>query len=354
MLYCRLKLLFGCQLFMAKRKLSDRQRARVQQMQQRRLHKAERNKLNAETPVLSESDLGAEQDGLLIAFYGVYADIEDQHGSVYRCYLRQNLGTVVTGDEIVWRLNLRTNEGVIIAVKSRRTLLTRPTAPGKAKAIAANVDQMILVVASQPKPAINMIDSYLVAAELNQLKATIVCNKSDLLSAQDHQELLALLAIYQQLNYPLIFASAHIQTGLDDLQQQLKNHTSIFVGQSGVGKSSLVAKLLPAEIVKVDTLSPVGDHGMHTTTGARLYHLANGGHLIDSPGVRDFKLWDIAPEKIAAGFIEFRDYLGRCQFRDCKHETEKKCALLQAAADGIIHPTRLKSYQRILAILQAA
>lgn len=337
---------------MGKRKLSDRQQARVKQVQQRRLQQAELNKTKASEDLLNESDLSAEQDGLLISFYGVYADVEDQDGKIYRCYLRQNLGIVVTGDKIIWRLNTRTQEGVIVAVKQRRNLLTRPVAPGKVKPMVANVDQMILVLASQPRPAVNMIDSYLVAAEIHQLKAVIVCNKNDLLDTEEHQALLELLTIYRQLNYPVLLASAHEKTGLADLQQQLQQHTSIFVGQSGVGKSSLVARLLPAEAVRVDTLSPEGNHGMHTTTGARLYHLASGGNLIDSPGVRDFRLWDVAPEKIAEGFVEFRDYLGRCQFRDCKHQGEKQCALQQAVEEGAINSTRLKSYQRIVNLLQ--
>lgn len=339
---------------MSKRKLSKRQQARVQQVQQRRLQQAELNKTQSSENLLSETDLSAEQDGLLISFYGVYADVEAQDEKIYRCYLRQNLGVVVTGDKIIWRLNTRTSEGVIVAIKPRRNLLTRPIAPGKIKPMVANVDQMILIVAAQPKPAVNMIDSYLVAAELHQLKAVIVCNKNDLLNTDDeHHALLALLDVYRQLNYPVLMASAHAETGLADLQQQLQQHTSIFVGQSGVGKSSLVARLLPAEAVRIDVLSPAGSHGMHTTTGTRLYHLASGGNLIDSPGVRDFRLWDVAPGKIAEGFIEFRDYLGRCQFRDCKHQGEKQCALQQAVEEGAINNARLKSYQRIVNFLQS-
>ena len=335
---------------MTKRKLSERQQARVQQLQQKRLRQAEKNK--SSEPVLNEADFAAEQEGLLIAFYGVYADVEDKQHRIHRCYLRQNLGIVVAGDEVIWRANAKTNEGVVVAVKPRRTLLIRPTAPGKTKAMAANVDQMILVLAVQPSPAINMIDSYLAAAEINHFKTVIVCNKSDLLSEQEHQALFELLNIYRQLNYPVVFASAQQKTGLADLQRLLSTHTNIFVGQSGVGKSSLIAQLLPVETVRVDVLSPAGDHGMHTTTAARLYHLPGGGNLIDSPGVRDFRLWDIAPEKIAEGFIEFRDYLGRCQFRDCTHLTEKNCALQHAVNEGIVTSTRLQSYQRIVAALK--
>lgn len=334
---------------MGKRKLSERQQARILQLQQRRLRQAESNKSG--NHLLGDADLGADQEGILITFYGVYADVEDQANKIQRCYLRQNLGTVVAGDRVIWRANVKTNEGVVIAVKPRQTLLIRPVAPGKTKAIAANVDQMILVLASQPRPAINMIDSYLVAAEINHFKAVIVCNKSDLLSTEEHQALLDLLAIYKQLNYPVIFASAQQKIGLAELQQQLQHHTSIFVGQSGVGKSSLVAQFLPQEGVRVDKLSPEGNHGMHTTTAARLYHLPEGGDLIDSPGVRDFRLWDIKPEKIAQGFVEFRDYLGRCQFRDCKHQNEKNCALLQAVETGNITQMRFNSYCRIVAQL---
>lgn len=316
---------------MSKRRITKQQQTRITKQQEKRLQGA------------SES---SQQEGLLVAHYGVFVDVEAQDGKIYRCNIRQNLGPVVPGDRVLWE-PLAEMQGVLVAVKPRANLLSRPGARGKVKPIAANIDQVILVIASEPKLAASLVDSYLVALESLKLTALIVCNKSDLIDRTADSELLTQIALYQHIGYPVLLVSAETSEGLTDLRNCLHGQTSIFVGQSGVGKSSLITSLIPETAIK-PAVPAASDHGTHTTTTARLYHLLTGGDLIDSPGIREFMLWDMPAEEIARGFIEFLPFLTRCKFRNCQHLNEKNCAILQAVADGVISETRLSSYRRIV------
>ncbi len=330
---------------MTKRHLTRQQRKRIQQNQANFASRAEQNN----SP--DSSNEITEQEGLVIAHYGTYVDIETADKITIRCNLRQNLGALVVGDRVIWQpIDLTT--GIVLAVKSRISTLSRPTSPDKSKDIAANVDQVVIVIAAQPQPATTLLDSYIAAIENNQMQVVIVFNKIDLLDFTSENSSTELLDIYRALNYPVFTVSANIGFGLTDLQTQLQNHTSIFVGQSGVGKSSLLAKMLPGEPIEIgDNITQV--RGLHTTTTTRLYHLAHGGDIIDSPGVREFKLWDMSPQSIAQGFIEFRPYIENCRFRDCRHDHIAHCAVQQAAAAGEIQPSRMENYCRIISDLSS-
>lgn len=319
---------------MSKRKISKQQQARISKLQQKRVQRLEQT-----------SSLTKDQEGLVVAHYGTYVDIEDRSGKIYRCHIRQNLGTIVTGDQVVWHPNNETT-GVLSVVLPRRTLLSRPGARGQIKPIAANLDQVIIVIAPEPKPAASLIDSYLVAIKTLGLAAMLLCNKTDLIDRTVNQNLLDQISLYQHIGYPVLLVSAHQGIGLTELTRCLQGQTSIFVGQSAVGKSSLIAALLP-ETARVEN-NIASDHGTHTTTTAKLFHLPTGGDLIDSPGIRDFMLWQMPPQEIAAGFIEFVPYLGHCKYRNCRHLDEPQCAILQAVKDKIISEVRLASYQRII------
>ena len=177
------------------------------------------------------------------------------------------------------------------------------------------------------------------------MQALILLNKTDLLT--DPAALEPLLGVYRAIGYPVLHASAHAG-GLDELQAALAGHTTAFVGQSGVGKSSLISALLPHEQdIRIGELSHAVTKGRHTTTAARLYHLPAGGDLIDSPGIREFSLAHLDAARTAHGFVEFRPHLGRCRFRDCIHRNEPGCALREAVAAGTVSAARYASFLQI-------
>lgn len=338
---------------MAKRHLSRRQSWRIEKIQEERAARAAKRESRA-LEELEGGDLGPEQTGLVIAHFGVQVEVEaqegDQAGQVFRCHLRANLPTLVTGDRVAWRPGNQ-GDGVIVAQLPRTSELCRPDMRGLLKPVAANVDQIVIVFAPRPDPHANLIDRYLIAAEHAGISPLLLLNKADLVDEENAASLDALLNVYRQLDYPLLEVSAHQGGGMADLQTKLDGHVSVFVGQSGVGKSSLVNSLLPGIDTRVGALSEITGKGTHTTTTARLFHFPGGGELIDSPGIREFGLGHVSRDDVEAGFIEFRDLLGTCRFRDCKHDREPGCALLKAVEDGRVQPQRMASYRHIIASL---
>lgn len=338
---------------MAKRQLSRRQTWRIEKIQSERAERAARREAKAQD-ILQGDELGPEQNGLIVAHFGVQVEVEalqgECAGQIFRCYLRANLPTLVTGDRVAWRAGSR-GDGVIVAQHPRHSELCRPDPHGRLKPVAANIDQLIIVFAPLPEPHANLIDRYLVAAQHAGIQPLLLLNKADLLTPDNAPALTALLDVYRRLGYPLLEVSSQQGTGLEQLRHHLDERISVFVGQSGVGKSSLINRLLPGVELKVGELSELTGKGTHTTTTARLFHFPGGGQLIDSPGIREFSLSHVSRAEVETGFIEFQDVLGRCRFRNCRHEQEPGCALLQAVADGRILPQRLASYRHILASL---
>ncbi|WIX02431.1 small ribosomal subunit biogenesis GTPase RsgA [Pseudomonas sp. AR5] len=338
---------------MAKRQLNRRQSWRIEKIQEERAARAARRESRAQEE-LEGGELGAEQVGLVIAHFGVQVEVEaqdgDDAGQVFRCHLRANLPTLVTGDRVVWRPGNQ-GIGVIVAQLPRHSELCRPDMRGQLKPVAANVDQIIVVFAPIPEPHANLIDRYLIAAEHAGIAPLLLLNKADLIDEGNRAALESLLGVYRQLDYLLLEVSAHDGAGMSALRERLDGRISVFVGQSGVGKSSLVNSLLPDVDTRVGALSEQTGKGTHTTTTARLFHFPGGGDLIDSPGIREFGLGHVSRADVEAGFIEFRDLLGTCRFRDCRHDREPGCALLKALDDGRIQPQRMASYRHILSSL---
>lgn len=327
---------------MSKRRLSKQQIERVQR----------RRSAAARTPrtPLEDDQLGPERTGLILCHYGKQADVEcadDQ--TVIRCHLRANLGNLAAGDRVLWRAGA--DGGVVTALFPRDSELHRPDSFGNLKIVAANVSRMVVVLAPEPEPHANLIDRYLVVAETLKLEPLLLLNKSDLVSADS--PLPELLASYRRLGYSALQVSARSEAGMAELREHLSSGISIFVGQSGVGKSSVIQALLPDHDIKIGALSEQEQKGRHTTTYARLYHFPFGGDCIDSPGIREFGLWHMSAEQVAEGFREFRSHVLSCRFRNCSHHHEPNCALRDAVQRGEVSGERFQSYQQIIASLDA-
>jgi ribosome biogenesis GTPase len=328
----------------SRRRLTDQQRSRIAGIQEER---RQRMAVRAEAALVGATEEG-ERSGRVVVRHGAHLAVEDDARRVWHCLFRQNLGEVVCGDRVVWQ-STGSDQGVVIARLDRSSVLSRPDYGGRDKALAANLSRIVVVTAPKPEPSDYLIDQYLVAAEHVGIPALIALNKVDLLDEDAHAGMLLELSRYPQAGYPLVAVSAKRAHGLDPLLELLRGQTSILVGQSGVGKSALVNALLPDREVQTGRLSEATGYGRHTTTAATLYHLPQGGELIDSPGVRSFRLGRLEPRDVEQGFREFRPHLGHCQFRDCSHAHEPGCAIRQAVEAGAIHPRRLENFLHLVA-----
>ncbi len=331
---------------MAKRRINEQQKRRIQHIQQQRRERASQQ-FETKQQQLSGQGLGPEQGGQVITNFGQTLIVEDSHKQLFRCYARQNIGAIVCGDRVIWQ-QAANNEGVIVAIEERHSLLQKPGFGGKLKPMAANIDQIVIVSSVLPEPNPYLIDRYLVAAENLPATPIILLNKIDLVDENSRPLIDSIEAEYSAIGYQVIKASNITDDGFDDLMSCLKTKTSIFVGLSGVGKSSLINHLLPELDIRVGELSAASGEGTHTTTNSTLYNLPCGGKLIDSPGVRDFGLWNISADNILYGFKELRPYSGQCKFSNCAHKTEPGCAILKAVDEHKISTQRFANYQKIV------
>lgn len=285
------------------------------------------------------------ESGLVVSYFGNSVAVETQDEQVFQCHLRRNQTLPVVGDRVRWQKVDETSVA-IIEILPRRSELLRSDKQGKPKAIAANLDLMIIVTAPPPIFSEYLIDRYLAAAELLQIPAMVVLNKIDLVAADKLDAMAELLQPYPAIQYPTLLTSVYNKRGLTELNHALVNKMAVLVGVSGVGKSSIIAAL-SAHAPRIAAVSDKGA-GKHTTTATRLYHLQEGGALIDSPGVREFNLWPVTEDVIRHGFKEFQNYIGLCKFRDCRHLAEPHCAVKLAVAQGNISQKRYEIYQLLL------
>ena len=285
--------------------------------------------------------MGGMLAGQVIAAYGRHYLIETDDGRQFACFPRGKKSTVACGDRVMFA-RTGDEQGVIEAVNARSTLFSR-SAAYREKLIAANVSQLAVVLAAEPSFSEELINRCLVAAEHQNMQALILLNKCDLKEAA--RAALARLEPYVLAGYRVIQLSA-----LEDaeiLRPLLARQATVLVGQSGMGKSTIINALFPDAQVATREISAFLASGRHTTTQARLYRLDAGSTVIDCPGLQEFGLHHLSQLDIEAGFVEFRSYLGRCRFQNCRHLSEPGCALTQAAAEAAIHPRRLDMFRRI-------
>ncbi len=322
---------------MAKRHLTDRQKRQISAKQDQIID--------------TQSDTDTHQ-GTVITHHGKELIVCNASQETINCQLRQNLGTIVCGDRVAFQFVDRHSvpkTAVVVALAKRINLLQKAGFAGKAKAVAANIDQVVVVCALVPRPSSYLIDRYLVAAENLPARPVIVINKIDLLDEENERVVNDINSIYTAIGYRVLETSATRNTGVDELQSVLIDSTSIHVGLSGVGKSSLVKDLLPDIDIRIGEISHASKEGKHTTTVSTLYLLPTGGNLIDSPGVRDFTPLNLDNEQLLNGFIELKAYRGQCKFTNCSHTNEPGCAIAQALENGEVTPQRVNSFRNMLA-----
>lgn len=279
-------------------------------------------------------------EGLVIAHLGQGIAVE-VGVQIVLCQTLRKLDTVVVGDRVLLSQS-SIDQGRIEKIHPRRSVLQRPSRGDQIRPVAANIDTIFVVFAAEPDCDFLLLDQYLAICENCNIDASLVFNKIDLgCSEVIEQE----LQNYVKLGYHLYRVSANQNLGLTALQQVLSQQTSMFAGQSGVGKSSLTNTLLPDKSLKINSVSATTRHGRHTTTAATLYHLPGGGDLIDSPGVAIFGLAGLSEAQLAWGYREFHPFIGQCRFNDCRHLNDKDCAVRTAAENGTIPISR---YQRFL------
>jgi ribosome biogenesis GTPase len=277
--------------------------------------------------------------GLVTAAFGRHYLVELASGEILECVPRGKKSEVACGD----RVNIQRsseNQGVIDSIIPRRSLLYRSDAY-RQKIIAANVTQIICVVAVEPAFSDELIARCLIAAHDQDIRSLIILNKCDLPADAAR----ATLTPYRDIGYRVLELSA--KENAAPLLPFLQGHTSVLVGQSGMGKSTLINSLLPEAKAATREISTVLDSGKHTTTHARLYHLNAESDLIDCPGVQMFGLHHLSLGEVESGFIEFAPYMGQCRFHNCSHTHEPNCALLNAVAAGKINERRMKLFQDI-------
>lgn len=290
--------------------------------------------------------------GLVLKVHGLDSIVRTKDGRIYRCAVRRvlkNLATdqrhvLVAGDQV--RIQPEGGDQAwIIRIEPRRSTLSR-TSKQRRHVIVANVDQLIIVTsAGEPGIKPNLIDRVLATAEQNQLDACICINKCDLI---DVAKLQPLIGTYSQMGYRVVLLSATLGWGIERLRMMTRDRTSVVVGQSGVGKSSLLNTLDRGLNQRVQNVSADNQKGKHTTTTAEVFPLSYGGSIVDTPGVRQFQLWDIVGEELTGLFRDIRPFASNCRYPNCSHVHENLCAVKDAVADGRLDARRYDSYCQIL------
>jgi ribosome biogenesis GTPase / thiamine phosphate phosphatase len=260
--------------------------------------------------------------------------------------LSTDLRHVVVAGDIVWLRPEATGDSLIEQIEPRSRILSRMS-KGRQQILVANVDQLLIVAsAAEPNLKPNLIDRFLVEAERMQIEPILCINKVDLVELAD---LMPIVGVYGQMGYRVLLLSATTGQGIESLRRVAIGKESVVAGQSGVGKSSLLNSIEPELALRVGAVSRENQKGKHTTTVATLIPLEAGGYVVDTPGIRQFQLWDIVPEEVAALYRDIRPYVSLCRFPDCTHTHEASCAVKDAVADNRLDARRYESYCHLCA-----
>lgn len=295
--------------------------------------------------------------GRVLSVHGLQSRVQAADGTLFECTVRQLLKSlatdqrhvVVAGDVVGLRAETP-KTGMIERIEPRQRTLSR-SSKGRQHVIVANCD-FLLVVASAAQPGLkpNLIDRFLLTAEQFEITPIICINKVDLIDPADLQPL---VGVYAQLGYRVVLTSATTGQGVQTLQQLTLGSQTALAGQSGVGKSSLLNALEPDLGLRVGAVSAENDKGKHTTTAAQLIPMQTGGYLVDTPGIRQFQLWDITASEVGGLMRDLRPYVSYCRYPDCRHISEHDCAVKEAVADGRIDARRYDAYCQIIEDLEA-
>lgn len=302
--------------------------------------------------ILPDVDLTVCQKGRVLSVHGVNSYVEDESGRVFTCATRRVLKTlstnqrqvVVAGDRVYFRDTRQPDgrcEGVIERVEPRFGTLSR-TSRNRKHIVVANVEQALIITsAAEPRLKPNLIDRLLVTCERSGIRPIVCVNKIDLV---DPASLQPLVGVYAKMGYQTVLFSAKTGFNLGRLRRILVGHESVVVGQSGVGKSSALNAIDSSLNLRVGAVSEDNHKGRHTTTTARLLKLSFGGYVVDTPGIRQFMLWDVEPNEVVGYYRDLRPYENLCKFQDCTHTHEASCAVKDAVADGRLDARRYESY----------
>ena len=291
--------------------------------------------------------------GRVLSVHGLASVVQAADGRIFQCSTRgvlKSLSTdlrhvVIAGDQVIFKPG-GGDEGVIERIEPRRSIVSR-TSRNRQHALVANVDQLLIVTsAAEPGLKPNLIDRLLVEAERMQIQPVICINKVDLIDPADLQPL---AGVFGQMGYEVLLISAIKGIGIDRLRRLVKGKESVVAGQSGVGKSSILNAIEPGLELKVGRVSSENEKGRHTTTVAKLIPLEAGGYVVDTPGIRQFQLWDVVPEEVGGFYRDIRPYVSHCRFANCTHQHEADCAVKDAVADGRLDVRRYESYCHLFA-----
>jgi ribosome biogenesis GTPase len=284
------------------------------------------------------------------------ADLNSRRRRVQSVKVRSHSDPLAIGDLVRW-VDSGDGRGMIVDLRPRRNCLSRKAAKPMAdsyafeQVVVANIDLVVAVfAAAKPAPKWNLLDRYLAAVEDNEMEALVCITKLDLAGGDGgvNPALCAAVGRYESIGYDVILTSSKSGEGIDSLRSLLQGKLSVMVGKSGVGKTSLLNALQPGLGQRVGQVSRVSGKGRHTTSHLEMFSLDFGGALVDTPGMREFGLWDVSPAELAWCFREMRPYLGQCKFGlNCAHDEEPGCAVRMAVLDGVISPERYQSYLRL-------